>query len=299
MPNSKTKSNATEIQTLTTKVAEILQSDLESIYERACKEYQIKYTDEITALKAEIAELSRSQDFISKQYDEIIKLNSKKMEDFDELKQKHDSLCTDYSKPKTDYNALKLANEKQTNQLDELMINSADLEKKSNSEAVKLDAIDQYSRRQNLEFLGISVTANEDVIDIVVKLGKLVGVDIAKSDISTAHSLRPKRHSTIGEPPAIIARFINRNLRNLIYSKRTAAKLIPENDFPISKMKRLYINENLTQERKKLLWQTKQRMKQLEIKFLWTMNGKIYVRKDEDSTSVIIQNEEDLNKIEH
>ena len=64
-------------------------------------------------------------------------------------------------------------------------------------------------------------------------------------------------------------------------------------------MKRLYINENLTQERKKLLWQTKQRMKKLEIKFLWTMNGKIYVRKDEDSTSVIIQNEEDLNKIEH
>ena len=88
MPNSKTKSNATEIQTLTTKVAEILQSYLESIYERACKEYQIKYTDEITALKAEIAALSRSQDFISKQYDEIIKLNSKKMEAFDELKQK-------------------------------------------------------------------------------------------------------------------------------------------------------------------------------------------------------------------
>ena len=128
---------------------------MESIYERACKEYQIKYTDEINALKAEIAELSRSQDFISKQYDEIIQLNSKKMEDFDELKQKHDSLCTDCSKLKTDYNALKLANEKQTNQLDELMINSADLEKKSNSEVVKLDAIDQYSRRQNLEFLGI------------------------------------------------------------------------------------------------------------------------------------------------
>ena len=299
MPNSKTKSNATEIQTLTTKVAEILQSNLESIYERACKAYQIKYTDEITALKAEIAELSRSQDFISKQYDEIIKLNSKKMEDFDELKQKHDSFCTDYRRLKTHYNALKLANEKQTNQLDELMINSADLEKKSNSEAVKLDAIDQYSRRQNLEFLGIPVTANEDVIDIVVKLSKLVGVDITKSDISTAHRLRPKRHSTIGEPPAIIAQFINRNLRNLIYSKHTAAKFIPENDFPISKMKRLYINENLTQERKKLLWQIKQRMKQLEIKFLWTMNGKIYVRKDEDSTSVIIQNEEDLNKIEH
>ena len=51
------------------------------------------------------------------------------MEAFDELKQKHDSLCTDYSKLKTDYNALKLANEKQTNQLDELIINSADLEK--------------------------------------------------------------------------------------------------------------------------------------------------------------------------
>jgi len=62
-------------------------------------------------------------------------------------------------------------------------------------------------------------------------------------------------------------------------------------------MKKLFINENLTLERKRLLWQTKERAKAMHFKFVWTMNGKIYLRKDEQSESFIIQNETDLNKI--
>ena len=61
------------------------------------------------------------------------------------------------------------------------------LDKKTNDEAVKLDGIDQYSRRQNLEFQGISLTENEDAIELVTKISNLVGVDVKKSDISTAH----------------------------------------------------------------------------------------------------------------
>jgi len=38
------------------------------------------------------------------------------------------------------------------------------------SEEIKLDNIEQYGRRQNLEFKGVPVTGNEDTGAIVVKL---------------------------------------------------------------------------------------------------------------------------------
>ena len=60
---------------------------------------------------------------------------------------------------------------------------------------------------------------------------------------------------------------MNRNLRNLIYSKRTAARGVPWEDFPDPGMKDLYKNGNLTQKRKRLLWKTKERTKSLDNDF--------------------------------
>ena len=73
----------------------------------------------------------------------------------------------------------------------------------------------------------------------MVQISKLIGVDVQNSDISTAHRLQPKPYSKVAEPPAIIARFIYRNLRNEIYSKRTIAKQLGEADFPVPGMKKI------------------------------------------------------------
>ena len=59
----------------------------------------------------------------------------------------------------------------------------------------------------------------------------------------------PKLHSKIGDPRGIIARFISRNVRIEIYSKRAVVESIDEKDFPLQNMerKKIFINENLTQ----------------------------------------------------
>ena len=43
--------------------------------------------------------------------------------------------------------------------------------------------------------------------------------------------------------------------------------------FPVAGMSKLYVNENLTNARKKLLWMTKQKAKELQHAYTWTMNG--------------------------
>ena len=57
---------------------------------------------------------------------------------------------------------------------------------------------------------------DEDVSQIVVNFFEKLDVDIQKHDISTVHGMT-KRFRRNSNPPAIIARFINRDVRNEIY----------------------------------------------------------------------------------
>ena len=61
--------------------------------------------------------------------------------------------------------------------------------------------------------------------------------------------------------------------------------------------KKNFIYKNLTQARKRLLWLTKQKAKAKYFSYKWTMNGKIYVRKDDVASSIIMQSEEDLHAL--
>ena len=89
-----------------------------------------------------------------------------------------------------------------------------------------------------MEFKGIPVSENKDVVDLVVKIGNFVGAKVERNDISIAHRLPPKRHFKIGVPPGIIARFISRNVQNEIYSKRVVVKSVDKKDFPLQKMEK-------------------------------------------------------------
>ena len=91
-----------------------------------------------------------------------------------------------------------------------------------------------------------------------------------------------------------IARFVNRNKRNEILFKRHITKMWQ--DFPTASMEQLFINENLTQKRKRLFWLTKQKAKSLEYNFYWTFNGNIFLRKQEN-TDKIITRKEDLDNL--
>ena len=123
-----------------------------------------------------------------------------------------------------------------------------------------LDNLEQYGRRENLEFERVPQVQNEDATEVVIKIVEKLNINFNENDISIAHRLPTKRpsgsnnSSTNLATPAIIARFANRSIRNLIYSKRSAARKIPTTEFPVPGITRLFINEHFTSYRKKLLW---------------------------------------------
>ena len=65
--------------------------------------------------------------------------------------------------------------------------------KQSCEDEIKIDELEQYDRRQNLELQGVPEMPNEDVTQITMKLASLIGVDSDKEEISIAHRLPQKK----------------------------------------------------------------------------------------------------------
>ena len=109
---------------------------------------------------------------------------------------------------------MKKINAEQKAEITALKSESSDLKNISIKEIEKIDNLEQYGRRQNLEVAGVPVQDGEDTNALVMVVAKLLDVDIFPGHISTSHRL-PKKISQNGNvtcPPPIIVRFTNRDI---------------------------------------------------------------------------------------
>ena len=167
------------------KIKELIQKDLKS--------HEKDYIEEINALKAKIIELKNSQQFLSAQYDQF----------------------------KTNYDKLKAKNKNQVTELHDLKSQSAAIKAHNLKEAEKLDATEQYGRRQNLEIKGVPFHEGEDTKKIAIEVAKLLNTMLSPNEISLSHRLPARNGSSKSSktsmspkddnpPSSIIVRFVNR-----------------------------------------------------------------------------------------
>ena len=108
----------------------------------------------------------------------------------------------------------------------------------------KLDAIEQYTRRDSIKIFGVEEKEGEDTNELVVNVAKSIGVNISTSDISVSHRMPSKT----GKKP-IIAKFTRRDTKTAIMKCKKKLKSINER----SNKRPVYINEDLSSMRAKLL----------------------------------------------
>ena len=231
------------------------------------KEYQL----EIETLRAEVIEIKESQAFICNQYDSL----------------------------KAEYDKLIEVNTLLKEEISNLKSQAAALKTQEIKDSIKVDELEQYGRRQNLEIVGVPEKENENTNAIVLEVAKMLDVDIMSSHISTSHRLPKKKASSrnnSGSSP-IIVRFTSRDIKNQIYANRKMARFVDLKNFSVSDTKNIFVNENLTPTRKQLFWKTKQEVKNNSWKYIWTHNGNVLVKKDDNATITAIKNELDLNLI--
>ena len=121
------------------------------------------------------------------------------------------------------------SSKEQKNVIKSLSTCSQHLEEKNHANCEKLDELEQYDRRHNLIFEGEPYEDGEDASQILMDVAKALEVEVERKDISIAHRL-PTQNSRARGPclqhPAIIARFANREVKNLVCSKRFQARNI-------------------------------------------------------------------------
>ena len=60
----------------------------------------------------------------------------------------------------------------------------------------------------------------------------------------------------------------------------------------------IYVNESLTEKNKNLFNECVKAKKNLKYDYIWTFNGRVFMRKDSDSPALHIKNINDINKLQ-
>lgn len=158
----------------------------------------------------------------------------------------------------------------------------------------KLDALEQYGRKNTLEIRGVPVADNENVADLVIATCKAVGVTVGTEAIDVCHRLKK---SAAQSTPAIVAKFVRRDVvHQVLAGKKQVRRLssrvlgVQGDDLPI------YINVSLTLVRKRILAQAKKLQKEMDFKYVWVdWAGNVKIRKVDRGKVFTLNTEKDLN----
>lgn len=136
----------------------------------------------------------------------------------------------------------------------------------------RVDTAEQYSRRNCLRIAGVPEDSRENTDDYVIKLTGDLGVDVVLNDIDRSHRVGRPRAS--GRPRDIIVKFVSYWMRRRVYGVRTQTKT--------KGYMGVFINEDLTQTRSRLLRKARAMAKAKHFQSTWTSDGTVLVRDHSD-----------------
>ena len=157
------------------------------------------------------------------------------------------------------------------------------------------DELEQYTRKNSLELHGIPQDAYHNTEAAVIKVAEALNITIEPEDIEISHKLNRGK--------AIIVKFCNHKVKSKLYKERTKLKDVRISDlFPSypsngRQRQRIFINENLTAYRRRIVNEANKRRQEGTLLSVWTLDGKIYVETSPTGSPVRIFSEEDLDHL--
>ena len=191
-----------------------------------------------------------------------------------------------------------------------------DLRKKVRDNKFDLDALNQYTRSENIKIHDIEYRKGEDTNQILKDVGKYCGVDIKDSDISVTHRLMsieemdkqitPANKDT--KIPVIIARFNRRDVKAKLLEAR---KTITTNVDCPDNLKKAIMFEDVTPLKSRIMYELRHRLdkndkKKKAYRYVWSKGGRIYAHtledvekpRDQQDKPFVINNPDDLAKLD-
>ncbi|KAI5637759.1 hypothetical protein NE865_09541 [Phthorimaea operculella] len=244
------------------RLREILRQEMSQIIEQ-------RVTEKLKSIKDELASYHEAFDFFNKQFEDLKKSVAEKDE--------------------------KITSLQKDNQ--ELHGTVRDLTQ-------RLSSVEQYMREANVEVNGIPESRSENLANTLIKISETVGCSLTDSDIQ--HITRvAKLDKENGKPRAVVAKLRNVRQRDFLLAavgkfnknKKLDEKLNSQQIGLSGTATPIYVSEHLTPANKSLHAATRKKAKEMKYKFTWVRDGRIYVRKDETCSCLLIRNIDSLNLI--
>lgn len=182
---------------------------------------------------------------------------------------------------------------------DRLVRENRELNARVDDLAARVNRFDQAMIEGEIELSGFPETAGEDPKSIVVKVAGCLDCKMDLSDIEFAYRVKPKPSGN--DRMLIVAKFVSLNNKKKVLSSYRVKKGIRVTDIlPDSphKEQRLFFNDRLTLYNKRLLWQAKQVAKEYAYAFVWSREGDILRKKDEQSRPTRILSPQMLQRLD-
>lgn len=167
----------------------------------------------------------------------------------------------------------------------------------------RMNYLEQRSRSSNLEIQCVPEKKQENLSTIIVQLGKVI--DCQLDDKSILHCTRvAKQNTTSTRPRSIVVQLASPRIRDqflassITYNKANPQDKLNSTYVGLSDVKTpIYVTEHLSPANKALHAATRRTASEKQYKYVWVRNGKIFVRKSDDSKYILIKNKDSLNKM--
>lgn len=199
---------------------------------------------------------------------------------------------------------IKASNATHHSMIESLKSESESLRAHNLSLASRLVQMDQQSRCSNIEIQCIPENKQENLINTVVQLGKVIKCPVVESNIHYCSRLA-KMNSSSPRPRSVLVKFSSPRLRDEFlaatarFNKTNRDDKLNTSHLGIGgdKKSAVYVMEHLSPENKSLHAAARAKARQLQYKFVWVRDGRIYMRKNDESNYVHVKNIDLLNRL--
>lgn len=167
----------------------------------------------------------------------------------------------------------------------------------------RINHLEQQARLRNVEIQCLPEKKTENLLETVAKISEAIGCEVKPVNIERCSRIAKMNRSS-DRPRSVIVQFDTRNSKDsFLASVFKYNKANPSNKLNTAHLglggvqKPIYVMEHLSASNKALHAATRLKAKQLGYKFVWVRDGKIFVRKTEESSFVVINSPETLEKL--
>jgi uncharacterized protein YoxC len=204
------------------------------------------------------------------------------------LSDKYDTLITEHNQSKQKIQKLE-------NTVTSLTNKCIHLDKCNSAIEQKISELEQATRKNNIEIVGVEHLPGENVKEIITKIGNIINVNC--DDIEWVRRTRPLKAGS--KPAPIIVGFKSTGTHSrdawLVHRRRVSETTSNTVTSGLD-TSRIYINEDLTKAARALLWTTKSTLRGI-YKYIWVSNGRILVKKSDGDKSMCVRSESDVTEL--